>query len=166
MKKLWLLGAGALVVGGFALSPLAHAEPSAACAGGPGGVITPLGTPGGTNGSISVCVTQGPVQGSVTAAGDATGPSGYIVADGNSTNPGALSGYIGIETGDRDNTCGSNGTTDCGNGDAPIESVGNSSGDYDPSNNCGSDAPHTATGLATFVENGGNSGPSTCLNGK
>ena len=92
----------------------AHAEPSGACAGGPGGIIANPGAPG-TSGGLTVCVTQGPVTGNLTAAGDATGPSGYAVADGDSTNPGASAGYIGVQ-----------------GSPAGVAVVGCSNGDYTP----------------------------------
>jgi len=98
MKKLLITAAVAAAMGaaGFLVAP-AHAEPSQACAGGPGGIISNPGAPGSTSGGISICVTQGPVTGNVTAAGNAAPPGGYVVADGDSTNPGASSGYVGIQ---------------------------------------------------------------------
>jgi len=127
MKKLLITAAVTAAMGaaGFLVAP-AHAEPSQACAGGPGGVISNPGAPGSTSGSISVCVTQGPVTGNVTGSGSAAPPGGYVVADGDSTNPGAAAGYIGVE-----------------GGTGGLAVVGCASGNYQPG---GSSLPDPTTG--------------------
>jgi len=88
------LVAGSCAAAGLVAAP-AFAEPSGACAGGPGGVVTQPGAPGGTSGGIAVCV---PGTGAVSANGDAGGPSGSLVADGDSGNQAPANGYVGVHS--------------------------------------------------------------------
>jgi len=76
------------------------------------------------NSGIQICITgTGVIDGTVTLAGapnqsNPAGSSGYLVADGAPTNSGALSGYLGVSSGDNGGIVG------CAAGDyQPAESV-------------------------------------------